>query len=107
MLTDNKLKSQIDALWNRFWSGGITNPLNAIEQFSYLIFLKRLEDMENSRTRRAKEKKKIIQPYMNATCNSVEKKKAPATCLLIKKMISRVRNTQTGIFNLNIVAPTV
>ena len=32
MLTDSKLKSQIDALWNRFWSGGITNPLTASAQ---------------------------------------------------------------------------
>lgn len=57
MLTDSKLKSQIDALWNRFWSGGITNPLTAIEQMSYLIFLKRLEDLENARISRARRKK--------------------------------------------------
>ena len=38
MLTNPTLRSQIDALWNRFWSGGINNPLNAIEQMSYLIF---------------------------------------------------------------------
>jgi len=42
MLTDSKLKSQIDALWNRFWSSGISNPLTAIEQMSYFIFQKRL-----------------------------------------------------------------
>lgn len=68
MLTDNKLKSQIDALWNRFWSGGITNPLTAIEQMSYLIFLKRLEDLENSRTRKAARKKEayvtVYERYM-------------------------------------------
>jgi type I restriction enzyme M protein len=57
MLTDSKLKSQIDALWNRFWTGGISNPLTAIEQMSYLIFLKRLEDLENARVRRAARKK--------------------------------------------------
>lgn len=68
MLTDNKLKSQIDALWNRFWSGGITNPLTAIEQMSYLIFLKRLEDLENARTRKAARKKEdyssVYERYM-------------------------------------------
>ncbi|MFC0772414.1 type I restriction-modification system subunit M N-terminal domain-containing protein [Terrimonas alba] len=48
MLTDGKFKSQIDPLWSRFWSGGITNPLTAIEQMSYLIFLKRLEDLGNA-----------------------------------------------------------
>lgn len=39
-----KLGSDIRELWNSFWSGGITNPLTAIEQITYLIFLKRLED---------------------------------------------------------------
>lgn len=57
MLTNPSLKSQIDALWNRFWSGGITNPLNAIEQMSYLIFLKRLEDMDNAQTKSAARRK--------------------------------------------------
>ncbi|MBS4065727.1 MAG: SAM-dependent DNA methyltransferase, partial [Chitinophagaceae bacterium] len=68
MLTNPKLKSQIDALWNRFWSGGITNPLTAIEQMSYLIFLKRLEDLENARTRKAVRKKEdytsVYERYM-------------------------------------------
>jgi type I restriction enzyme M protein len=57
MLTNPTLKSQIDALWNRFWSGGITNPLNAIEQMSYLIFLKRLEDMDNAQAKSAARRK--------------------------------------------------
>jgi type I restriction enzyme M protein len=54
MLTDPKLRSQVDALWDKFWSGGLTNPLDAIEQFSYLLFLKRLDDAENARERQAK-----------------------------------------------------
>jgi type I restriction enzyme M protein len=41
-----ELKSQIKRLWNKFWEGGIANPLTAIEQISYLIFMKRLEDMD-------------------------------------------------------------
>ena len=40
MLTDPKLRSQVDALWDKFWTGGLANPLDAIEQFSYLLFLK-------------------------------------------------------------------
>lgn len=56
MLTDSLLKSKVDALWDRFWSGGIANPLTAIEQMSYLIFLKRLEDMDNARAAAAKRK---------------------------------------------------
>jgi type I restriction enzyme M protein len=57
MLTDQNLKSKVDSLWNRFWSGGISNPLTAIEQMSYLIFLKRLEDMDNANAAGAKRRK--------------------------------------------------
>jgi type I restriction enzyme M protein len=53
MLTDPHLKSKVDALWDRFWSGGIANPLTAIEQMSYLIFLKRLEDRDNAQKKSA------------------------------------------------------
>ncbi len=56
MLTDPKLRSQVDALWDKFWTGGLTNPLDAIEQFSYLLFLKRLDDRENAAERQAKRK---------------------------------------------------
>ncbi len=56
MLTDPQLKSKVDALWDKFWSGGIANPITAIEQMSYLIFLKRLEDMDNTRAAAAKRK---------------------------------------------------
>ncbi len=54
MLADTILKSKVDSLWNRFWSGGISNPLTAIEQMSYLIFLKRLEDIDNTNAAAAK-----------------------------------------------------
>jgi hypothetical protein len=46
-------KSKIDALWDKFWSGGLSNPLQSIEQMSYLIFMKRLEDMDVLEQRRA------------------------------------------------------
>ncbi len=57
MLTDSNLKSKVDSLWNRFWSGGISNPLTAIEQMSYLLFLKRLEDIDNTNAAGAKRRK--------------------------------------------------
>ncbi len=56
MLTDPQLKSKVDALWLKFFAGGISNPLTAIEQMSYLIFLKRVEDMDNARAASAKRK---------------------------------------------------
>jgi len=52
MLQNNSaLKSLIDKLWQNFWEGGIANPLTAIEQITYLIFMKRLDDMEAKRER--------------------------------------------------------
>ena len=47
MLQNNPiLKALINSLWNTLWSGGIANPLTAIEQITYLLFIKRLDDME-------------------------------------------------------------
>ena len=47
MLQHNpELKSKIDQLWNKFWSGGISNPLTAIEQITYLLFMKRMDDQD-------------------------------------------------------------
>ncbi|MBE9586464.1 N-6 DNA methylase [Mucilaginibacter sp. JRF] len=54
MLQNNaNLKSTINSLWNTFWSGGISNPLTAIEQITYLLFMKRLDDMESKREKDA------------------------------------------------------
>jgi type I restriction enzyme M protein len=44
MLT-GELRSQIDSIWNSFWSGGISNPLEVMEQITYLLFLRRLDDL--------------------------------------------------------------
>jgi len=38
------IKSKIQELWNKFWSGGISNPLTAIEQITYLLFMKKLDE---------------------------------------------------------------
>lgn len=43
------LKSSISRLWDKFWSGGISNPLTAIEQISYLLFMKRLDEMDTKK----------------------------------------------------------
>ena len=49
------IKSKIDQIWNAFWSGGIANPIEVIEQITYLLFLRRLDDLhtleENKATR--------------------------------------------------------
>src|SRR5438094_10530814 len=54
MLTDPNLRSKIDALWDKLWTGGLSNPLDAIEQLSFLLFLKRLDEAEQDRERDAR-----------------------------------------------------
>src|SRR5450830_778708 len=39
------IKSQVDRVWDAFWSGGISNPLEVIEQITYLLFMRRLDDL--------------------------------------------------------------
>ena len=48
-----ELKNKIDSLWNTFWTGGLTNPLEVIEQMTYLMFIRDLDDMDNLRAREA------------------------------------------------------
>ncbi|WP_346936026.1 class I SAM-dependent DNA methyltransferase [Clostridium sp.] len=43
-----ELRSKVDKIWETFWTGGITNPLEVIEQFTYLLFIKGLDDTENT-----------------------------------------------------------
>ena len=44
-MLNSDIRSKIDLLWNAFWTGGISNPLEIIEQITYLLFLKRLDDL--------------------------------------------------------------
>ncbi len=48
-MLNTTLKSSIGRLWDKFWSGGISNPLTAIEQISYLLFMKRLDEMDTKK----------------------------------------------------------
>src|SRR5437867_2115127 len=69
MITGN-IKSQIDQIWNAFWSGGISNPLEVIEQITYLLFLRRLDDLhtleENKSTRLKRPMERRIFPQGKA-----------------------------------------
>jgi len=47
------LKSKVDKLWTTFWNNGISNPLSVIEQISYLLFIKRLDDLELAKEKKA------------------------------------------------------
>jgi len=48
-----ELRSKIDRIWNDFWSGGISNPLEVMEQLTYLLFVKRLDDLQTLEENRA------------------------------------------------------
>ena len=60
MLPSN-IESQVKAIWNAFWTGGISNPLEVIEQITYLLFLKRLDDLHTLEENKANRLKKPIQ----------------------------------------------
>lgn len=58
-----ELKGKIDRVWDAFWSGGISNPLEVIEQITYLLFIRRLDDIQT----RAEGKARLIhKPVENA-----------------------------------------
>lgn len=48
MLNPN-IRTKVDQLWDKFWSGGIANPLTAVEQISYLLFMRRLDAMDRKK----------------------------------------------------------
>jgi type I restriction enzyme M protein len=52
MLT-GEIRSQVDRIWDAFWSGGISNPLEVIEQITYLLFLRRLDELQTLHENRA------------------------------------------------------
>lgn len=47
------LKTKVDRVWNTFWTGGISNPLEVIEQMTYLLFLRRLDELHTAQEKRA------------------------------------------------------
>lgn len=62
-----ELKSQVDNVWNAFWTGGIANPLEVIEQITYLLFIKRLDDLHTAEEKKANIlKKEIANPIFNS-----------------------------------------
>ena len=60
MLTGD-VRNRIDAIWDAFWSGGISNPLEVIEQITYLLFLRRLDDLHTLEENKANKLKRPIE----------------------------------------------
>ncbi|RXG15967.1 type I restriction enzyme M protein [Leeuwenhoekiella aestuarii] len=80
MLQSNpKLRALIISLWNTFWSGGIANPITAIEQITYLLFVKRLDELESKREEDAKYDSKFNGLYTPWIDESLYRSKTNAT----------------------------
>ena len=50
-MLNGELKNKIDRLWETFWTGGITNPLDVVEQMTYLMFIHDLDAADNQRAK--------------------------------------------------------
>ena len=61
-MVTGELKSQVDKVWNAFWSGGIANPLVVVEQITYLLFIRRLDDLQTAAENKAN---RLGQPIEN------------------------------------------
>src|ERR1700752_2505733 len=57
MLT-GEIRGQVDRIWDAFWSGGISNPIEVIEQITYLLFIRRLDDLHTLEENKAARLKK-------------------------------------------------
>lgn len=64
-----ELKNKIDSLWEIFWTGGLTNPLDVIEQMTYLMFIHDLDDTDNIH---AKESAMLGLPYRSIFTTEVQ-----------------------------------
>ena len=69
MVVTGELKSKIDGLWEIFWTGGLTNPLDVIEQMTYLMFIRDLDDSDNLH---AKEAAMLGLPYNSIFAGEIE-----------------------------------
>lgn len=66
------LRSKIDKVWEAFWTGGLSNPITVIEQMTYLLFIRRLDDIHTQREQKANFlKKKIENPIFSAKQNEL------------------------------------
>src|SRR5690625_1444283 len=56
-----ELRSKVDRVWDAFWSGGISNPLEVIEQITYLLFMRRLDDLQTLAEGKARARRQPIE----------------------------------------------
>lgn len=87
-----ELKNKVDRVWDAFWSGGISNPLEVIEQITYLLFIRRLDDLntlaEKKAHRTGKQEGIVFSPNQQDLRWSVFKNDEPA--LMYKTVAEKV-----------------
>lgn len=60
-MINGELKSKIDKVWEAFWTGGLSNPISVIEQMTYLLFIRRLDELQTQKEQKANLLKKPIE----------------------------------------------
>jgi len=75
------LRSKVDSLWDKFWSGGIANPLTAIEQISYLLFMRRLDAQDQKAKEDAEWLKRSYKSAFNGKYKHIDGKEYPKKSL--------------------------
>jgi type I restriction enzyme M protein len=60
-MLNGEIRGQVDQGWNAFWTGGISNPLEVIEQITYLLFVRRLDELHTLEEREALRLKRPIE----------------------------------------------
>ena len=58
-----EIKNKVDKMWEYFWTGGLTNPVDVIEQLTYLIFIKQCKNTRDSSTRRVLVMRHVLVGY--------------------------------------------
>jgi type I restriction enzyme M protein len=97
-----ELRSKVDSIWDTMWSGGISNPLSVIEQLTYLLFIKSLDEMHTLKEHQSNRTgKPIEEPVFAADQNHLRwsrfKETAPETIFnLIWKHTGLVMLPGTG-----------
>jgi len=91
MLQNNPaLKSLINSLWNTLWSGGISNPITAIEQITYLLFMKRIDQMESKKKGSANSGSRFTgtyKPYVDESLYQITNKMSEADAKEVDKSL--------------------
>jgi type I restriction enzyme M protein len=85
-----ELKSRVDRIWDTMWAGGISNPLSVVEQLTYLLFIKRLDEIHTLKERKAnRTKQPIAEPIFTPKQDKLRwsrfKEKAPEDMFTIVK----------------------